>query len=366
MALQTANQVYNEPQSEVLANNVGLMVAESERASPSVELFTHIQPVWQRMYADCLAAKESIYFEQYILANDEIGAAFLKLFEQKAREGVQLRLTFDFIGSRDIQSSELVNAIRKSGGRIRFYNRLRFKDITSPSRWVPRNHCKTLVIDSRIAYVGSACIADSMKDWRDFHLRIADRPVNGLLSGEAAQQADDIVYVTHEPRQKPNPIYQALLDKINGAQKNIYLVTPYFFPPFALRRAMHKAVKRGVNVTIMLSKKSDVPFLSFCTRSYFPWLISRGVNIIFYTQSLLHAKYAVVDDDWAMLGSTNFDYLSLRYNKEGNLMIHGGALVQTLKGIFETDALICEQADKDPGIFLKIFMPLVKVIRQWL
>lgn len=333
---------------------------------PGVELFTHIQPLWQRMYEDCATAKESIYFEQYILSHDDIGTAFLKLFGEKAREGVKLHLTFDYIGSRDIYSSELVEAIRAGGGRVRFYNVLRPRDIFRPRRWLPRNHCKTLIIDGRVAYVGSACVADSMKDWRDFHLRLANMKVPGLMDGKGGDTVPDYRYLTHNPRQKPNPIYDEFLRQIGAAQKSVYIVTPYFFPPYAVRRAMRDAVKRGVNVTIMLSKKSDVPMLSFFSRSYFPWLMNRGINIILYTHSVLHAKYAVVDDGWAMLGSTNVDYLSLRYNREGNLIITDPKTVESLKGIFEKDMGLCDKADKDPGFILRIFMPLVRVIRKWL
>lgn len=338
----------------------------TDQPEPGVELFTHIQPLWQRMYDDCAGARESIYFEQYILNHDTIGTAFLKLFEQKAREGVKLHLTFDYIGSRDIYSSELVEAIRAGGGRVRFYNVLRWKDLLRPARWLPRNHCKTLIIDGRIAYVGSACVADSMKDWRDFQLRLADLSVAGLMEKPGSDTLHSYRYLTHNPRQKPNPIYDEFLQHIRTAQKHVYIVTPYFFPPFALRRAMRDAARRGVNVTIMLSKKTDVPMLSFFSRSYFPWLMNRGIDIILYPQSVLHAKYVVVDDDWAMLGSTNVDYLSLRYNREGNLMITDKVTVKALKGIFETDAILCDKADKDPGIFLRIFMPLVRVIRKWL
>lgn len=337
----------------------------AEDAVQPVELFTHIQPAWQRMYEDCAAAQVSIYFEQYIVGNDEIGMAFLRLFEQKAKEGVAVHLTFDFIGSRDVYNTDIIHAIRSAGGTVRFYNVLRPRDILHPSHWIPRNHCKTLVIDGRIAYVGSACLADEMKDWRDFHVRITDRPLPGLLSPEN-DTAQPIRYVMHRPRQKPNPIYQEFLDQIAMAEKSIFLVTPYFFPPYALRRALRNAVARGVTVTIMLSKKTDIPFLTFLTRSYFPWLMNRGIGIVYYNESILHAKYAVIDDSWAMLGSTNIDYLSLRYNREGNLMIRDHYLISLLKGIFEKDSLLCTPADKDPGIFLRIFMPLVKKIRRWL
>ncbi len=331
-----------------------------------VELFTHIQPVWDRMYRDCAAAQNAIYFEQYILGNDETGNAFLKLFEQKAREGVSVTLIFDYIGSREIYGAAAVDAIRAAGGTVEFYNVLTWRDIAYPSRWLPRNHCKTLIIDDRLAYVGSACFADVMKDWRDFHLRLDNIPVPGLLDNVPGPATMHFRYLTHTPRQKPNPIYNEFLQRIARAEKNVYIATPYFFPPFALRRAMRDAVARGVNVTIMLSKKSDVPLLSFFTRSYFPWLINRGIHIVMYTESLLHAKYVVIDDNWAMLGSTNVDYLSLRYNREGNIMIMHDQTIATLRGIFEKDLLLCEEADEDPGIFLKIFMPLVRVVRRWM
>src|SRR5690606_30610731 len=103
---------------------------------------------WEAMLADCRAATDSIEMEQYILCNDKIGRSFLSLFLEKQRQGVKIRLLLDRIGSRFVYDSDLIRALLDAGAQIRFYNPPRFAHVLRPWRWFPRNHAKTLLIDS--------------------------------------------------------------------------------------------------------------------------------------------------------------------------------------------------------------------------
>jgi cardiolipin synthase len=307
--------------------------------------------VWEAMYDDCANAKKSIAFEQYIVCNDEIGQRFLELFARKAGEGVAIDLLFDSVGSSQVVNSPFIEKIRSHGGRVRFYRPIKWLSFR-PSRWLPRNHTKSMLIDSRIAYVGGVCLADYMKDWRDLHVKITGPLCEGVRENimqpekkgrtEKPSRATDFSYVVSTAHMRASPVYKELLLQIRQAKVSIYLVTPYFLPPIRLRLALVRAAKSGIDVRVMTTQKSDVPIASLVSRSYFPAFLRKGVSILAYQGVVLHAKYAVIDGTWATLGSTNMDYLSLIRNREANILINDGAAIETLKADFLADIERCE------------------------
>src|SRR5688500_15145462 len=115
-----------------------------------LQLFTRTYEAWQAMYQDCLDARNSIEFEQYIIRNDETGNRFLKLFAEKAEQGVRVHLLFDRVGSRQVFSLPVIENIRKYGGQVVFYNPIGWINILTPLTWFPRNHVKALLVDSSI------------------------------------------------------------------------------------------------------------------------------------------------------------------------------------------------------------------------
>lgn len=95
------------------------------------------------------------------------------------------------------------------------------------------------------------------------------------------------------------------------AKDHVHIVTPYFLPPFLLRRALYSAAKKGLDVTVMMNLASDSWIADYVSQSYFRAFLRHKLKIILYTDNILHAKYTIIDGDWATLGSTNMDYLSL-------------------------------------------------------
>lgn len=310
-----------------------------------IEFYTTFKQAWQAMYDDCRQAKKSIDFEQYILLNDNVGNKFLQLFRDKAREGVQVRLVLDGIGSRAVKSSPYIKEIRQAGGSVRFYNNMRWWKIIYLRRLFPRTHCKTMLIDNEISYIGGVCIAEHMNDWHDLHIRVTGDLVQTIRGGHGSEGYNEsdphFKYLVHHPRYNRNPIYNSLLQNINEAKENVCLCTPYFLPPPRLYRAMIAAAKRGVNVRLMLSQKSDVPLMMMFSRLYFSKLIKSGVKIGLYTKAIMHAKYGIIDDEWATLGSTNLDYLSLLMNKESNIVATRKDVIVRLQNIFDEDFASC-------------------------
>ena len=329
-----------------------------------IQFFKTPRETWDGMRADIQAARKSIEFEQYIVGNDDVGNGFLQLFLDKQRAGIQVRLLLDRIGSRGVFGSDLIKQLEEAGAQVRFYNPPEFKNIFNPLRWFPRNHTKTLLIDSEIAWIGGVCCHTDMCDWRDTQVRFTG-PAVALIEEKFHLERirwtkrfkqfvkrdrkidQPFEYIVHRPHLGPNPIYRRLVRAIRNAKVSVDLVTPYFLPPFGLRRAIRGAAKRGVRVRVMMSEATDAPIADRVSHSYFPWMYRKGIRIFLYRKSMLHAKYAIIDDNWATLGSSNLDYLSLKHNREANLMIHDAAIIAQMREQFDDDLKECIEAGKD-------------------
>lgn len=322
---------------------------------------------WQVMYDDCAGAESSIYVEHYIMRDDEIGRRFIRLFIDKVKQGVEVALVLDYVGSRGLDKSPLIDEFRKAGGALYFFNPLKWSDIVKPWKWFPRNHNKILLVDHYIGHIGSVCFCDIMRNWRDIHMRFTGRLVQMIeqdfkklicvFEGNKKERHffarqkpvpyGRFYYATSEPHLGTNVIYKELLNRIRHAKKEIYLVTPYFLPTKRLLRAIRKAAKRNVAVHIMVSEKTDVPIADRVSRSYMPKLFRRSIHMKLYEPEVLHAKYAVIDREWAMLGSTNLDYLSLLRNREANILVQDKGVVDYLVAQFAKDSMSCIDADWD-------------------
>ncbi len=326
------------------------------------QFFYRTSDIWDAMYADCKAAKKSIEFEQYIIMDDYAGHRFLQLFAEKAQQGVKVRLMFDGVGSRGIMISKLLGDIRRAGGEVYFYNSLLSHRAFMPSHWLPRSHVKTLLVDGAIAHTGSACMWEIMEHWHEMHCRFTGAAVadvaahfasvwnahdkNETIAGMAhPDMKATSAYAVSRPSLGINSIYRELLQQIKAAQKTIRLVTPYFLPPRRLRRALVHAARRGVNVEILVSAKTDVPLADHVSHSYFPALLRHGIKIFLYPYQVLHAKYAIIDETWATIGSTNMDYLSLLHNREANLIIRVPEVLHELREASDAYIRDARQAD---------------------
>ncbi|MEJ0062256.1 MAG: phosphatidylserine/phosphatidylglycerophosphate/cardiolipin synthase family protein [Alphaproteobacteria bacterium] len=326
-----------------------------------LEFYLTSGDAWAAMERDCLAAGESIELEQYILANDALGNRFLEIFAEKAKAGVKVSLMLDTVGSRGVLNSPIIESIRRHGGRVFFYNPIAWWNIFMPSTWYPRNHTKTMLIDSKAAYTGGVCLAEFMRPWRDTQVRFTGRLVDDVkrdfaclwdwaakgksLVRKCASQGKGLLrYGVGEPHLGMNPVYRELLSEIRRAERQISLVTPYFFPPLRLRRRLGAAARRGVQVTVIMAEETDISFAGHIAQSYIPYFLRRGIRILLYTKSTLHAKYAVIDDRWATVGSTNLDYLSLLHNREANIVATDAIFIGELARHFQNDRDGCVEA----------------------
>ncbi len=293
--------------------------------------------IWDALMQDCAAAQRAIEVEQYILMDDNIGVKFLTLLRDKAAAGVEVRLLIDRVGSRAVCDHPLVMQLRQHGARVQIYNRLKWSHLLAPQRCFPRNHAKTAMIDGRIFHIGSACMADDMAGWQEAHVRIEGETIENIeqdFQYHPEKPDNGYRYLRSQPGRR-NPIYHEMLNRIHGAQRSICLATPYLLPPSRLKRALRDAARKNIKVDILTAGSPDVAIAGVVGQTYFEKMRRWGINIHLYDRAMFHGKYMVIDDNWAMIGSANLDYLSMLRNREANLVIDDADGVAALGGHFK-------------------------------
>ena len=344
-----------------------------------VELLTSGQNKFVDMFAAIRSAKHHIHLEYFNFRNDSIGNALFDLLAQKAKEGVEVRAMFDAFGNlsnnKPLKKKHL-KAIRESGVEI-----VKFDPIKFP--WVnhiyPRDHRKIVVIDGEVAYTGGMNVADyyimglpDIGEWRDMHIRIEGPAVNDLqeiflemwnratkqdIGGSvyfSEQSADTdstkgvtIAIVDRTPRENSRNMAHTYAESINAAQDYVRIVNPYFVPTKVVRKALNNALKRDVNVEIMISAKSDIMFTPDATLYKVNKLRKRGANIYMFNEGFHHSKIMMVDSAFCTVGSANLDSRSLRYDYETNAFIFDKKVTAQLDSMFVADKEECTMLTKE-------------------
>ena len=218
------------------------------------------------------------------------------------------------------------------------------------------------MVDSIIGQTGGVGLNDRMKNWRDTHVRVVGPVVSAMSAAfegmlqiaknrkfsafsTVTNRSHDFQFITSSPILRPVSslfkeswsLRDVYLDAIRGAQKFAYLTTPYFVPDLRFFRALRLAAKRGVDVRLLLPATSDHRSLDIANASYFGLALKFGIKIYKFREAVLHAKTAVVDDEWATVGSANLDNLSFRFNYEANVVSNSLTFNKELKESFLND-----------------------------
>lgn len=317
------------------------------------------------------AATHSIHLEYYIYELDTIGKEILEILEAKAAAGVAVRLIVDNFGS-----PMLVNHMkRKKKSKIEFKS---FMPVTfaSLANSNYRNHRKIAVIDGMVGYVGGINISDryinqattSRADyWRDTSVRIEGVGVNmlqisfwnswNLADGKPFLLADGylqniraenklgsaaVSFVYSDPSSLGPFNMEAILIGIGEADAKIQLVTPYYIPSDELATALKVAAAAGIEVELMLPKRSDSYIVQHASLSFIRPLLERGVKVYFYNKGFIHAKTINIDGKLSYIGTVNLDTRSFYINYEIAALISEKALCSQLEAQFELDKADCE------------------------
>ncbi len=310
------------------------------------------------MIADIEAAKKYIYLETFRIGNDEIGDRFLRALNEKAKEGLEIKLLVDGWGVAN-PGNEYYRQIGENGGEVRFFEKIKFNtDIFTRSH--RRNHRKLLLIDDNITWIGSSNLTGYNLNWRESMLRMKSeitytfsrlfmqdfRMYNKYIFNKTYSSKlvrfEDFEIVRDVPSIAFKRINQKFIQLIKSARENVHIETPYFLPGFMLRKALTDAVKRGVKVTIVIPKRSDVTLVDVLRNKYLGPLYKSGVRFLYYTVNNLHAKLMLVDDREFAIGSTNFDYRSFRYMFEIMLLGDEPLISKQVKEHMEKTIVQCE------------------------
>ena len=327
-----------------------------------VEIFTNGAQFYPAMRDAIRAAGSSVNLEAYIFTSGEVADVLIDAMVERARAGVEVRLVLDAIGSAGLRGA-CRDRLREAGCELSFYQPLTWHRL---HRINNRTHRELLIVDGRLAFTGGAGVADwwlkpegRTPAWRDTMARI-EGPIVAALQGVFAENwleccGEILTGPRHWPRLdhagdkeamlvKSSPADRATVSRvvfqmlIEGAVREVDISTPYFLPDRALRRALVRTARRGVRVRVAVpGARSDQRLVRLASRRMYRELLEGGVRLYEYRPSMTHVKALMVDDLWAVVGTTNVDNRSFEHNDEVNVAVRSGAVAARLLEDFERD-----------------------------
>ena len=318
------------------------------------------------MAADIDKATKYVHVEFYIISLDHTTAAFFDSLENAVKRGVTVRVLMDHIQSmRKPGFKETKRRLTAAGVKWQLMLPLQpFK-----GQWQRpdlRNHRKLVIVDGRVGFMGSQNVIDrtyNMKrnirrglKWKDLMVRLEGPIVSGLnaifitdwysetnelltrdiepVHPEQISDAIDCQVVPSGPGFKGENNLRLFLALLYYAQERIVITSPYFVPDESIMYAITTAVQRGLHVELFVSEIGDQALVYHAQRSYYEELLRAGVKIYMYKAPyVLHAKHFTIDDDVAVIGSSNMDMRSFSLNFEVSLMVRGASFVEALRAV---------------------------------
>jgi cardiolipin synthase A/B len=307
------------------------------------------------------AAEHSVHFETFLWKQGVLGQRVADALSERARAGKQVRVMLDSIGSKDA-GKEAVRQMREAGCTVWFFHKRSLRNLGVLN---DRDHRKMVIIDGREAFVGGHCVVDEWlgnaedgRHYGDVSVRLHGPIVHSVQSAFSENWAGETgeLFVGDGvfPELKPAgdvPIHAVFAKPENSApavkilhhtaiclaRKRIWIQNPYFIPEPAAIDAFGEAVKRGVDVRVLMpsASGSDNPMVQHAGHRNFEKMLRCGMRLFEYPHTLLHQKVMTVDGVWTAIGSSNFDDRSFETNEEMTVAIKDAALAQRLDGIFE-------------------------------
>lgn len=389
-----------------------LALEESIAGTPLVvsnrtTLFQDGESTYAAMFKAIAAAKYNINMETYIFEDDEVGKKFADALIEKQQQGVQVALIYDSVGSLQTPKA-FFQRLNDSGIKTIEFNPV--NPLQAKKGWQvnQRDHRKLLIVDGQSVFLGgvnissvyssgsSGKLSDGGKNknkapWRDTHL-LVEGPVTAdfqklFMATWAKQKGDALPDKNYfpPPVQKGKEVvraigsssdagggqmYNTLVSAIGSAETSVYLTNAYFAPDERIMNALDEAVKRGVDVKIILPSKTDSALIFHAGRSYYEDLLESGVKIFERGKALLHAKTVLIDGVWSTIGSTNLDWRSLLHNDEVNAVVLSPDFGAQMNAMFEKDLAVSNQitseAWRNRSVLLRLKERAARVWVYWL
>lgn len=362
-----------------------------------VELLNDAAQMYASLIAALHRARSSILLEYYIFDDDRVGRTISDVLIRRARNGVKVCVIYDLLGSW-MPAWGMLRKLRRAGVEVRYFRPF---ELCHPWRSLNvRNHRKVAIIDNRVAYLGGINIArrylegNELGRWRDEHLRIEGPAVGELqrlflrdwvcVGGShfpivAAPPASNepsikrgsslrILYSQEGPTRRS--IEEEFIQTIRCAKVELLLATPYYIPPPSLRRALLEALARGVRIELMVPARADLCIAARAAACYYGELLEHGATIWLYENGFLHTKMLLADRRFALLGTANLDYRSLRTNWEVVVCIDDPCLGEKLHKTFRRDKEHCTFLRyafwKRRPLWIRLQSRLAQLFRRWL
>ncbi len=352
-----------------IADNIGIITLLLNNSKALLTLYNSVDilQTGNKTFESILKAiddaKSSIHLEFYIIENDEIGNLIKDKLVAKAKEGVEVRLIYDDVGSWSLPK-RFINELVNAGAEAYPFMKVNFPLLTSKVNY--RNHRKIIVVDGKVAFMGGMNIADrylkgdsTLGTWFDTVLRIEGEAVRTLqviflvdwffvsriiisdrdkYFPEYSVNTQHALQVTASgPDSDWASIMQAFFVAITKAKKHIYIASPYFIPNESILTALKTASLSGVDVRIMLPGKSDSTVVYWSSMSYVSELLKAGIKVYLFQGGFNHSKILMIDGSFASVGSANMDIRSFEDNFELLTMVYDKELTIQLENQYLKD-----------------------------
>jgi cardiolipin synthase len=337
-------------------------------AGNKVEVLKNGVRFFPSMLAAIRVAKKTINLEFYIYWDGTVGREFAEALAERARAGVAVKIVLDAVGSVRM-SQALIDFMSRNGVDLEWYHPLRWYTL---SRANHRTHRKLLIVDGEVGFTGGAGIADewlgdaeSKEHWRDTMIRVEGPVVTQLqfafMDNWVKSRGELLTGLDYFPAVEPrgNQLTQVIkssptegsssvkllyIISIVSATKSILISNAYFIPDSDTIRALEGAVRRGVDVRVIVPGEfTDVPIVRQASRWHYESLLRHGIRIFEYQPTMMHAKTMVVDGVWSTIGSSNFDDRSFRLNDEVNVNVYDVEVAAQMETMFREDLTNSEE-----------------------
>jgi len=338
-------------------------------------------PAW---LAAIQGAKSRVYFENYIIRDDAVGAEFAAALKAKARDGVRVRVIYDWMGSLGKASRKFWRGLSEAGVDVRCFNPLQ---ASRPFAWVHRDHRKTLAVDGEVGFISGLCVDHlwagepkrGVQPWRDTGIEVRGPavcdiesafgevwaaigqplPALELAARESIASAGDVALRIVASSPGTTGLFR--LDHLiaAAARRTLWLTDAYFagVPPYM--QALRAAARDGVDVRLLVPGASDIPLLRPLSQSGYRSLLQAGIRVFEWKGTMLHAKTAVSDCCWARVGSSNLNIASWIGNYEMDAVIEDEKFASALEEMYLADL------DNSTEIVLRPRRRLLEVPPPW-
>jgi cardiolipin synthase len=308
------------------------------------------------------SAEKTIHLEMYIIHNDNTGRRFRDLMAEKARQGVKVRVLYDWVGSGGPLAYRMWKPAREAGVEVRAANPPSFDSLLG---WASRDHRKLLTIDGSVAFISGLCMGDAwagdsargIPPWRDTGVEIlgpavadaeasfveAWKKAGGSISAaeipprESLPKAGDVALRIVAASPETAGIYRLDLMVAASACKSLWLSDAYFIGTPAYNQALRSAALDGVDVRLLVPHGSDIQWIANVSRTLYRFLLEAGVRVFEWNGPMMHAKTAVADGRWARIGSTNLNIASWIGNWELDVVIENENIGGEMSRMFLED-----------------------------